>query len=117
MQGLRALVVEDEALVSMMVEEFLDELGYKVVATAASLDEAIAKAGSAGIDVAILDVNLAGEMSYPVAEILLSRGIPFIFATGYGIEGRPAGLEDAPLISKPFRLEQLGSALTMAFRR
>lgn len=114
LNGLRVLVVEDEALVSMLLEEFLDELGCVVVATAARLGDALAKAGSLVVDVAVLDVNLAGVMSYPVAEALQARGVPFVFSTGYGASGLPDALRGALVLSKPYRQRQLAEALIMA---
>jgi CheY-like chemotaxis protein len=109
--GIRVLVVEDEPLLAMMVEEYLEEIGCIVVGTASRLEDALEKAHTLMIDVAVLDVNLAGQLSYPVAEELGSRHIPFVFATGYGIIGIPDGLRYARVLSKPFRLEQLGEAL------
>jgi len=114
LSGLRVLLVEDEDLIAMMEEEFLSDLGCTVMGTAARLDEALAMARSLEIDAAVLDVNLAGTMSYPVAEVLLARGVPFIFATGYGIAGLPESLRNAPVLSKPFRTDQLGAALRLA---
>jgi CheY-like chemotaxis protein len=115
LKGLRVLVVEDEALVSLMLESYLEELGCEVVATASRLDEALEKAASlAALDLAVLDVNLAGQMSFPVAERLRSRGIPFLFATGYGTDGLPEGMLNVPVLSKPFRLEQFAAALVLA---
>lgn len=109
--GKRVLVVEDEALITMMLEAYLGELGFEVVATAARLDEAIAKARSVAADLAVLDVNLAGQVSYPVAEVLLNRSIPFIFATGYGADGLPGRLRNVTVLGKPFLLDQLAQAL------
>lgn len=112
--GLRVLVVEDGALVSMMIEDILEVLGCEVVATASRLDDAITKAQALAVDMAVLDVNLAGQVSYPVADILRARHIPFVFATGYGMAGLPTELQDAPVLSKPFREDQLAEALRMA---
>ena len=112
--GTRVLVVEDEAMVSMMLEDFLEDLGCVVVATASRLEEALQKAAELQIDVAVLDVNLAGKLSYPVAELLRSRGIPFLFATGYGTAGLPERLRDAPVLSKPYLRDQLAAALDAA---
>ncbi len=117
LQGTRVLVVEDEALISMMLEDFLAEIGCEVVATAARLEEAIERARTVTIDVAVLDINLAGKVSYPVAEILLQRSIPFLFATGYGTAGLPETLRNAQVLSKPFMLDQLSRALDIAMRR
>ena len=110
--GKRVLLVEDEALIAMMLEDYLTDLGYQVVATASRLEDAMEKARSIQIDVAVLDVNLAGQVSYPVAEILRQRSIPFIFATGYGTDGLPDRLSNALVLGKPFVLSQLAKALT-----
>lgn len=112
--GLRVLVVEDEALVAMALEDFLAELGCNVVATAARLEEALQAARTAAVDVAVLDINLAGRLSYPVAEILSTRGIPFIFATGYGAAGVPPAWSTAPVLPKPFHQRDLDAMLHLA---
>ena len=114
--GTRVLVVEDEALVSMLVEEYLDELGCEVVAVSPRLEDALEKARTLALDAAVLDVNLAGRLSYPVAELLRSRGVPFVFATGYGVAGLPEGLHGAPVLAKPFQQDQLAAALCAARR-
>jgi CheY-like chemotaxis protein len=115
--GTRVLVVEDEALISMMLEDFLTEIGCEVVATAARLSDAVEKARTVAMDIAVLDVNLAGQVSYPVAEILRQRAIPFLFATGYGTDGLPENLRGAQVLSKPFMLEQLSKALDVAIAK
>lgn len=109
--GTRVLVVEDEAMVAMLIEDFLVELGCKVAASAARLDAALEQARMQGIDVAVLDVNLAGQLSYPVASVLRTRGIPFVFATGYPPSNLPPEMQSAPVLSKPFTLQQLADAL------
>lgn len=109
--GVRVLVVEDEAMIAMMMEAFLQDLGCEVVAIASRLDDAEEKARTMRIDVATLDVNLAGRLSYPVAERLRLRGIPFLFATGYGTVGLPEAFTDVPVLSKPFSAGQLAGAL------
>ena len=112
--GIRVLIIEDEALVSMMLEEFLEQIGCRTMATASRLDEAILKARSLPLDMALLDVNLAGEASFPVAEILTARDIPFIFVTGYGPLGLPADMRHIPVLPKPFQMAQLVDAMRMA---
>ena len=116
LDGLRVLVVEDEAAISMLIEDALDALGCRVVAVAARLDDAMEKARTLPMDVAMLDVNLAGKQSYPVAAILRARDIPFIFATGYGVEGLSSDLQDAPVLAKPFKQAQLAAMLSAASR-
>ena len=110
--GLRILVVEDEAVVSMLIEDFLEELGCEVVAMASRLEDAMENARTLELDAAVLDVNLAGRLSYPVAQALRARGVPVVFATGYGTEGLPVELQQSAVLSKPFRQEQLAKALS-----
>ena len=107
----RVLVVEDEYLVALLVEDMLQTLGYEVAAIAGNLGAATTAAESDDFDVAILDVNLNGAMSSPVAEILQRRNIPFIFATGYGKAGPHELFGDAPSLQKPFEEADLGRAL------
>ena len=112
LSGLRVLVVEDEALISMLIEEYLEELGCEVVGMAARLEDAVEKACTLALDLAVLDVNLAGRLSYPVADALRARGVPVVFATGYGTEGLPVELHGAAVLSKPFQQVQLAEALS-----
>lgn len=109
---LRALVVEDEYLVAMLVEDMLAALGYQVVEIAQNLDAATHAAESGDFDVAVLDVNLEGAFSNPVADILKRRGIPFIFATGYGQAGPHETFEGTPALQKPFDEDGLRRALS-----
>jgi CheY-like chemotaxis protein len=102
-KGRRALVVEDEMLVFMLIESVLADLGLEVLPPAGRLHHALEAARSAEMDVALLDVNLAGEMVFPVAEILAQRAIPFIFLTGYGESILQEPFTDRPVIQKPFR--------------
>jgi CheY-like chemotaxis protein len=104
---MRILVVEDEALIAFMLEDMLADLGHEVVATAARLPQALEMAEARAFDVAILDVNLDGVKTFPVADVLLRRGIPFAFATGYGREGLDARHRDAAVIRKPFAVAEL----------
>jgi CheY-like chemotaxis protein len=83
-ERLSILLVEDEALIRMMVTDMLEELGHRVVAEAADVDKAAMLARSTAFDLAILDVNLDGATSFPVADAIVARRIPLIFATGYG---------------------------------
>ena len=90
------------------------DLDCKVAGTALFLRDAVEKARSFPIDVAILDINLAGELSYPAAEVLQARGIPFVFATGYSVADVPIGLRAAPMLAKPFQRDELATALRNA---
>jgi CheY-like chemotaxis protein len=114
--GLRVLVVEDEALVAMLIEDALADLGCVVVALVAGLDEALDLAASERLDAAVLDVNLAGREAYPAADRLAERGVPFVFATGYGPQGLRDGYRDRPALQKPFEPRELAAALARAVR-
>ncbi len=106
LQGLRLLVVEDEAMVAMLVEDMLAELGHSVVGPAMRLDQALPLAREAEFDFAILDVNLGGQLSFPVAEVLRARGIPFIFATGYDAQAILPAYADVPRAEKPVAIRE-----------
>jgi CheY-like chemotaxis protein len=104
---LRIFIVEDEALVAMMMEDILEDLGHEVGAVASRLLEACEVARTGSFDLAILDVNLDGEPSFPIADTLRSRGIPFAFATGYGSKGLEAAFANVPSLAKPFVAEDV----------
>lgn len=111
LNGLRVLVVEDEMLVSMLVEDMLADFGCSVVGPAPDFDEAMALANTADIDAALLDVNLAGRPIFPVADALKARGVPFAFASGYGQAGLEEAHRGATVLQKPFRQSDLERAL------
>jgi len=111
--GKRILLVEDEVLIAEMVVDMLVGLGATVVGPALTLHSGLSLAGSEEIDAAVLDVNLRGERIDPVADLLDARGIPVLFATGYGM-GAGANRRDAPVIDKPYTEERLASALMRA---
>lgn len=108
---LRILVVEDEMLVAMSVEDMLLELGHEVAGLASRLGAALALARDSRFDAAIVDVNLAGEPGFPIADLLIERGIPFLFATGHGRQRIEERYRDYPMLQKPFRTAELGAAL------
>jgi two-component SAPR family response regulator len=107
----RVLVVEDEAMIALLVEDMVLEFGSEVVGPAAKIDDAMRLAKEADVDAAILDVNLGGTVIFPVAEALEARGIGFIFATGYGASALPPRFRDAPSLPKPFTYEKLATEL------
>lgn len=109
--GMKAMIVEDNALLAMLLEDMLVDLGVEIAGSAGTLQEAIALAGIVEADVAVLDLNLDGELSFPAAEVLLQRGIPVIFATGYGAERMPDRFTGAPTLEKPYAEEDLKAAL------
>ena len=114
LKDLRVLIVEDEALVSMLLEDMLEDMGCTLAGSAANLDQAVEAASGLDLDVAILDMNLAGKDSLPVAEALAERGKPFIFATGYGESGVPDAWRDRPTLQKPFSMRDVEEALMKA---
>jgi CheY-like chemotaxis protein len=112
--GKRVLVVEDELMIRMLLEGMLTDLGHTVVAQAGGIEEALALARQAEFDVALLDVNLNNEPITPVVEILVERGLPFVFASGYGQRGVPEAYRASPTLQKPFQVEALAQALEAA---
>jgi CheY-like chemotaxis protein len=117
LQGVRVLVVEDEALVAMLLEDMLGDLGCTVAGVASTVDEAVGLAREQAIDVAVLDVNLGAQSSAPVAEALEARGLPFVFATGYGESGVPEGFRGRPTLQKPFGMNDVALAVARAVGR
>jgi DNA-binding response OmpR family regulator len=115
--SLQILVVEDESLVGMMIEDMLTDLGHQVVATSGSMPDASKLVSDASADLAILDVNLNGEETYPLADSLAARKITFIFATGYGSSGIKAEWSGVPVLQKPFQSRELANAINLAIRR
>lgn len=109
--GKRILVVEDEMIVAMLIEDILTDAGATVVGPAARVSRALDLLQTEPVDAALLDVNLAGEMTTPVAEELRRRGIPFAFATGYGVAGVPEGFAGQPLLQKPFQEHDLNQVM------
>lgn len=115
LEGLRVLIIEDEAMIAMLIEDLLGEIGASTVRTVGSIGEATRVLGEAiPIDMAIVDVNLHGQPTFPVADTLLQRGIPFVFATGYGATGMPERFAGVPVLQKPFELEEMKRALLAA---
>jgi CheY-like chemotaxis protein len=112
--ALRILIVEDEMTIALMIEDMLTDLGHEVAAMAMRLPQALALAQTADIDFAILDVNLDGRMSFPVADVLSDRGVPFVFATGYGSAGVDPPYKGRTVIRKPFDMSDLKTAIAHA---
>jgi CheY-like chemotaxis protein len=115
--GRRILLVEDEFPVLLLIEEMLLTLGCEIVETASNLAEALARARDCTVDVAVLDINLAGQKVYPVAALLSERGIPIVFSTGYGLAGIEPEWAHYPVVQKPYAMEQLRQGLAMAIAR
>jgi DNA-binding response OmpR family regulator len=106
-EGRNILIVEDEPLIAMMLEDFLESMGHKVLGTCDTVAQAMAEAEKGGYDLAILDVNLKGESVWPVAAALRSKGIPFVLASGGHVEPPPPEFLDAPMIEKPFTIDRV----------
>lgn len=105
------LIVEDESLVAMLIEEALTEIGLTTLGPATRVSKAIQLIEAHPPQGAVLDVNLAGEKVYPVADRLVALGIPFVFITGYGEAGVRQGYDGRPVLQKPFSIEQVQTAV------
>ena len=112
--GRSILIVEDEPLIAMMLEDFLESLGHTVSATCDTVACALEKADQGGFDLAILDVNLKGENVWPVASALRERKVPFIIATGGHVDPPPPEFNDAPVIEKPYTVDRVTPAIDAA---
>lgn len=107
----RILIVEDEAMISMLIEDMVLDFGSEIVGPAARLDHALTLALQAEIDVGLLDINVDGSVVYPVADVLRFRGIPFIFVTGYDFKALPERFRGSPMLSKPFSYQHFTDTL------
>jgi CheY-like chemotaxis protein len=110
--GRRVLLVEDEMLVVWLLEDMLADLGCTVVGPTSNVNQALAMIEAEVIDVAVLDVNLNGQMSYPVADALAARGVPFVFSTGYDKETLLDGYRSFPVLQKPFHRSELSDTFS-----
>jgi len=117
LQGLRVIVVEDETLVAILLEDMLTDLGCEVLWTAHRVPRALDLVAQSTPDAAVLDVNIAGDEVYPVAQALAERNIPFVFATGYGTRGLSDDWRGRPIVQKPFQVEHLSRCLLTALGR
>ena len=111
----RVLVIEDEMLIGMLLEDMLNDLGHEIAAVVPRLKDALVAVESQSFDFAILDVHLNGESAFPVADALIARGVPFVFATGYGERGLPDTYRDRPVLQKPFAKSDLERVLKQVF--
>jgi CheY-like chemotaxis protein len=111
LNGKRILVVEDEYLIATLITTVLTRVGCVVAGPISTLATALEAARTEDVDGALLDVNLAGQFVFPVADVLSQRQIPFLFLTGYGASAIPDARRDWKVISKPFRSQALLAAL------
>jgi CheY-like chemotaxis protein len=112
LSGRRVLVVEDEMLILLKIEDLLADLGCVSVSAATNVDQALALINAEAFDAAMVDVNLDGMKSYPVADALAARGVPFVFSTGYSGQSLDDGYRDRPVLGKPYRDADLVAMLT-----
>ena len=112
--GRSILIVEDEPLIAMMLEDFLESLGHTVVASCDNVGDALKAVVEDGFEVAILDVNLKGETVWPVAVELRARGVPFVIASGGHVDPPPAEFANVPLIEKPYTIDRVSPAIEAA---
>ena len=98
-------------LIGMLLEDMLVDLGYGVAGVVPKLNDALAAVQRETFDLAILDVHLHGESVFPVADVLMARGVPFVFATGYGERGLPEAYRGRPVLQKPFAKDDLERVL------
>ncbi|SMF78822.1 response regulator [Allosphingosinicella indica] len=109
------LIVEDEPLIAMMLEDFLDSLGHRIVGTVDSVEEALDRVAQGGFDVAIVDVQLrGGEKVWPVADKLAETGVPFVLATGGHVDPPPAEHAAVPVLAKPYTIDAIQPAIEAA---
>lgn len=109
------LIVEDEPLIAMMLEDFLDSLGHKVSGTCDTVQCALDEVEKGGFDLAILDVNLKGENAWPIASRLREQGVPFVIASGGHVDPPPPEFASVPLIEKPYTVDRVTPAINAAF--
>jgi CheY-like chemotaxis protein len=109
------LIVEDEPLIAMMLEDFLESLGHSISATCDTVKCALEAVDKGGFELAILDVNLKGENVWPVAARLREKNVPFVIATGGHVDPPPPEFNDAPVIEKPYTVDRVTPVIEAAF--
>lgn len=115
LEGRRVLVVEDESLVAMLLETILEDMGCQPVGPVGTIEDALEiVANDEALDVALLDVNVAGREVFPVAEALRAKDIPFVFSTGYGEGGLGDAWRGHPTVQKPFTEAAIRQAVARA---
>jgi putative addiction module CopG family antidote len=114
--GTRILIVEDDVMISLTLHDIATDLGCTVVGTATRIPQAVALLEDLRVDVAILDINLGGATADPIANAAVTRGVPIVFATGYGESGVPAHLQDWPVICKPYTAKDVERGILAALK-
>jgi putative addiction module CopG family antidote len=114
--GTRIIIVEDDVMISLALQDIATDLGCTVVGTATRIPQALALLEELRVDVAILDINLGGATADRVANAAVTRGIPIVFATGYGKSGVPAHLQGWPVISKPYTARDVEHGILAALK-
>jgi DNA-binding response OmpR family regulator len=112
--GRSILIVEDEPLIAMMLEDFLESLGHSIAGTCDTVSSALDHVEKGGFDLAILDVNLKGENVWPVATRLREQSVPFVIATGGHVDPPPPEFDNAPVIEKPYTVDRVTPAIDAA---
>ena len=115
--GRRVLVIEDEMLILMMIEDMLADLGCESIAVASKIDPALSLIDGQEFDTAMLDMNLNGIESYPIADALTARDVPYFFSTGNSVSNVKYGYRDQDVLKKPFTFEQLSNMLSRSLLR
>lgn len=106
-ENLRFMIVDDEMIIALNLESMLEDLGHTVVETVSRVERGLEVAKTSDIDMAILDINVRGVLSFPIAAILRNRSLPFIFSSGYGERGLIDGFRDELVLTKPYDAEGL----------
>ena len=117
LSGVRILVVEDTLLIAELITEHLQDEGCDVIGPASRVARALALAAREPLDGALLDINLHGEPCFPIADVLVERGVPIAFLTGYGDSAVPPTYKTVPRLSKPFQLDELTELIKCHFGR
>ena len=113
-EGRSILIVEDEPLIAMMLEDFLESMGHSIRGTCETVSQALEEAEKGGFDLAILDVNLKGESVWPVASKLRDIGVPFVLASGGHVDPPPPEFRGVPMLEKPFTIDRVAPVLNEA---
>ena len=117
LSGRSILIIEDEMLILMMIEDMLADLGCKSVSIASKIGQAITLIDGQVFDAAMVDLNLSGVESYPIADALVARDVPYFFSTGSSVANIKDGYRDQDVLKKPFTFEQLGNMLSRSLLR